>query len=75
MATRKLEYYINLDERGEFSADVRAQDTDETIFEIHGFDIFEDGYMDSKRDMEGLFDYMEELGMAKGFDSHIQYMG
>ena len=75
MTTRKLDYYINLNERGEFYADVRTQDTDETIFEINGFDIFEDGYMDTTKDMVGLYEYMEELGLTKGFDCCIRYMG
>ena len=33
-----FEYFVNLDERGEFFADVRSADGD-TVFEIHGFDI------------------------------------
>ena len=35
-------YFINLDERGEFYADVRNV-RDRSIFEIKGFEIFEDG--------------------------------
>ena len=57
------EYYVNLDERGEFFADVRSADGD-TVFEIHGFDVFEDGFMSHKRDTEGLLDYLIFLGIA-----------
>lgn len=53
-------YHINLDERGEFFADVRDSNG-ETVFEIHGFDIFEDGFMRHKKDLSGLLDYMIEL--------------
>lgn len=58
-----LEYYINLDERGEFFADVRNVEGD-TVFEIHGFDIFEDGFMRHKNDTAGLLDYLRGLGIA-----------
>lgn len=61
-------YYINLDERGDFYADVR--DTDgKSIFEINagnrlGEDessIFEDGFMRDKNDVAGLTDYLRSL--------------
>lgn len=59
-------YYINLDERGSFFADVR-DDAGETIFEIRcegdDFWIFEDGWMESKLDVDGLADYMVDLGL------------
>ena len=55
------EYFINLDERGEFSADVR--NAGKTVFEIEGFDIFEDGFMDHKRDLSGLTEYLCDLGI------------
>lgn len=59
-------YYINLDERGSFYADVRNSD-EETVFEISGFDIFEDGFMDDKNDMDGLHSHLVKLGiMAPG---------
>lgn len=58
-----LEYFINLDERGDFFADVRTAEGD-TVFEIHGFDIFEDGFMRHKGDTEGLLDYLISLGIA-----------
>lgn len=55
-------YYINLDERGEFYADVRDP-TGKTVFEIHGFEIFEDGFMSSKEDLSGLQEYLGDLGV------------
>lgn len=63
-------YYINLDERGYFYADVRNSD-DETVFEIHGFDIFEDGFMEHKHDMEGLKDHLVRLGIMAPSDELV----
>jgi hypothetical protein len=61
-----LTYFINLDERGEFYADVRNA-FDKTVFEISGFEIFEDGFMSNKDDLEGLSMYLVQLGvMAPG---------
>lgn len=62
-------YYINLDERGEFYADVRDA-SGETVLEIDGFDMFEDGYMNDKTDISGLNDYMIEFGMI-GKDDEV----
>lgn len=62
-----LEYFIDLDERGDFRADVRRAGA--TIFEIEGFDIFEDGFMRHKRDLTGLLDYMRDLGIATAADT------
>lgn len=64
-----LTYHINLDERGSFSADVRRDG--KTIFEIKAGNelaedessIFEDGFMKNKYDMEGLTDYLFEMGV------------
>lgn len=61
-------YYINLDERGDFYADVRDPDG-ETVFAFHagaslGEDetsIFEDGYMKDKDDVAGLTEYLRQL--------------
>ena len=79
-AKMQYEYFINLDERGEFYADVRDPDGN-TVFEIHGFDIFEeifsrryfrgdifeDGFMDHKYDLENLEGYLRILEvMPKG---------
>jgi len=58
------EYHINLDERGEFYADVRNVNG-KTVFEIKGFDVFEDGWMDDKHDIQGLREYLISLGIMK----------
>lgn len=50
------EYYINLDERGEFYADVRDMQGN-TVFEWHGFDMF-GNEMKDKNDIEGLQQYL-----------------
>lgn len=63
-------YFINLDERGEFFADVRNS-KGSTVFEIHGFDIFEDGFMEHSNDLSGLFDYLYELNIIE-FNSEIK---
>jgi len=57
-----FEYYINLDERGEFFADVRDSNS-ETIYEIHGFDLFDERYMLDKYDVENLADHLVDLGI------------
>ena len=56
------EYFINLDERGEFYADVRNS-VGSTVFEIKGFDIFEDGFMKHKDDIDGLRKHLISLGI------------
>lgn len=63
-----LGYYINLDERGEFFADVRDQN-DVTIFEVRSEEdgsigLIEDGYMAHKKDLEGLCAYLAEVGLV-----------
>ena len=60
-------YFINLDERGEFYADVR-DGSNNTIFEIKGFDIFEDGWMRNKSDLTGLKNHSVGLGVMKADD-------
>lgn len=63
-----FEYFINLDERGSFYADVRNQ-AGETVFEIKAgnelaedeTNIFEDGYMRHKNDLSGLTEYLQDL--------------
>ena len=51
------EYYINLNERGDFNADVRTVEG-ETIFEIHSAEqmaeLVEDGFMRHTEDVTGL---------------------
>ena len=64
------EYYINLDERGEFYADVRRQSDDVTVYEIHGYDIFEDGFMRHKQDLDGMRSYLIDLSIIP-IDSDI----
>lgn len=54
-------YYIDLDERGKFSADVRDVGG-KTVIEISGFDIFEDGFMRNKHDLSGLQSYLISTG-------------
>lgn len=66
-------YYINLDERGDFNADVRNENG-KTVFEIQagaslGEDetsIFEDGFMRHKEDVAGLESYLKDLGVIPG---------
>ena len=70
MKPKTFEYYINLDERGEFYADVRNQNG-ETVLEIHGFDIFEDGYMWHKDDLEGLKNYLVDLSIMDKQDELV----
>lgn len=63
-------YYINLDERGDFYADVRDADG-QTVFEIRAgasldedeSSIFEDGFMRDKDDLAGLTEHLRSLGV------------
>lgn len=63
-------YYIDLDERGDFVADVRNAEG-KTVFEIRAGNslnqdessIFEDGFMRDKDDVSGLTDYLRSLGV------------
>lgn len=63
-------YWINLDERGSFYADVRNS-SGTTVFEIkagdelgpHETSIFEDGWMLHKNDLAGLKAYLVHLGV------------
>lgn len=71
--TGPLGYFINLDERGDFFADVRdASGT--TLFEVRAEDdgtisLIEDGFMRHKSDLGGLRDHLVDLGvMEKGVD-------
>jgi len=56
----KVEYYIDLDERGEFRAHVERND--ETIYTLYP-EIFEDGFMKHKEDLSGLQSYLVSLGI------------
>lgn len=60
-------FYINLDERGEFRADLRGADGG-TIFEISCEDdgsiaLVEDGFMSHKTDLPGLEAHLKDLGI------------
>jgi hypothetical protein len=60
-------YYVNLDERGDFYADVRDPDG-ETIFEIRAEEdgsiaLIEDGLMRHKTDLDGLAEHLADLGL------------
>jgi hypothetical protein len=77
--SRILGYHIDLDERGQFDADVRDESaTDEpTIFEIHSnddgeVDLIVAGYMRSVEDVAGLFDYLISVGIADRTDDLVQ---
>jgi hypothetical protein len=61
------EYYINVDERGEFRADVRDP-SGWTVLDIEGFDIFEDGFMTDKYDLEGLREHLISIGVMESGD-------
>ncbi|MBF6615572.1 MAG: hypothetical protein ITG07_02490 [Candidimonas sp.] len=59
-------YYINLDERGSFSADVRNFDG-QTIFEVETDDfgevwLIDAGYMKDTQDIAGLAEYAVKIG-------------
>lgn len=61
---RTYEYFIDLDERGEFLADVRDPEGN-TIFEIEVTEednIFEDGFMSHTKDIQGLEKYLKSTG-------------
>lgn len=60
-------YYINLDERGEFFADVKGID-DRSVFEIDTDTIvtaIEDGFMDHKSDIVNLQAYLRQTGFIE----------
>lgn len=63
----KLEYYINLDERGDFNSDVRRNG--ETVFEIkdsdHLCEMIEDGFLKHGRDINGLTEYLKSVELLR----------
>lgn len=60
------EYFINLDERGEFYADIRLNDN--TVYEIKGCDLIDDGFLKHKKDLEGLKEYLTDLKIMEKTD-------
>ena len=70
MSALTFHYCVNLDERGDYYADVRSPDG-LTIFEIKAGNlldenetsIFEDGFMRHGKDMDGLTAYLRLLGV------------
>ena len=69
----KLLYVIDLDERGWFKAHVENQNGKEVFFlsnEDEGgwpngnLDLVEDGYMRHGRDIDGLHEYLQKVGLA-----------
>jgi len=64
MSKRNIfQYCINLDERGEFYADVRNAN-DKTVFEINTEDmqqLCEDGFMKHTKDIQGLQSYLKSM--------------
>ena len=65
-----FEYVIDLDERGEFKATV-YNDKGVQVFEINGFDLFDDGYMKHKEDIDGLKAYLVGLCIMQDGDKLI----
>jgi hypothetical protein len=65
------EYYINLDEKGEFYADVRNNEGF-TIFEFKGYWMFEDGHMSDKDDTEGLLKYLQGELILTEYDEIVK---
>ncbi len=64
----RYQYHINLDERGEFNADVRNEN-ENTVFEIVDNSIFEDGFMRHKNDVAGLGAYLLDIGIVGPADT------
>jgi hypothetical protein len=64
-------YYINLDERGEFFADVRDEN-ETTIFEIHGFDLVEDGFVDNLHNPSDIETHLIYLGVINSEDEVLK---
>jgi hypothetical protein len=73
-----FEYYINLDERGSFYADVRNEQGN-TVFEIHSDDeengaiwLIDAGYMRHTEDLQGLADYLIQAGIMRKDDKLVK---
>jgi hypothetical protein len=63
-------YSVNLDERGQFYADVRSEDG-RTVFEVRSADsddesdLVQDGFMSNWLDIAGLSSYLEQMGVIE----------
>jgi hypothetical protein len=71
---RKFGYFVNLDERGEFYADVRDE-TGNTVFEVRlggddedTSDLVQDGFMKHRRDISGLQSHLIDIGLIGSQD-------
>jgi len=73
MAT--YEYYVNLDERGDFNADVRNKNGD-TVFQIHDADELESmvdfGFMKHGKDIDGLQAHLQTIGVMTENDKLVK---
>ena len=71
----KYEYHINKDERGEFNADVRHPETEQSIYEIEDAarmeELYEDGFMLGVNDFKGLEGYLKSFNLLKADDSIV----
>jgi hypothetical protein len=72
--SRKLGYFTDLDERGEYQAHVLDMDTDEIIMTIQNDEdgvlyLVEDGFMKNIEDMDGLLWHMVDVGLAHKGDT------
>lgn len=63
-------YFVDLDERGSFFADVRNSQG-QTVFEVRAGDslgedessLIDDGFMRGNRDLDGLSSYLRDMGV------------
>ena len=55
-------YFINLNERGCFYADVRDKE-ENTVYEIFDTQMVEDGYLKHMQDITGLHHYLTQFGI------------
>lgn len=71
-------YFIDLDERGSFLADVRDLDG-KTVFEVRAGDslgedetsLIDDGFMRDTRDISGLTDYLRSMNVIPSHASVV----
>jgi hypothetical protein len=76
---KTYQYYINLDERGSFYADIRDENGN-SVFDIkagnvldsYETSVFQDGFMKDKNDLQGLKNYLVLMGIMKKEDSLIK---